>query len=355
MKNILKTTIFAFLLLAIGSCTTDTKVVAVAKGLVLHPMTPAGPYVLSPVNGDVDVVTLTWDMADNGVASIPSTYVVEIAKSGTSFANPITASPSSPAITYIWKEGYLNSILLANGFLPDAPADIDIRIKSTFGLGFYPLIQYSNVLSAKVTPFAQSALAFTKVGDDPANAPKMISSGLFTTDCEGYAYLVPGSYKFYTSVQNTYQGTNPYYGDNGSGAIVLNGSAINITTAGFYMIKADIGTKMTYSVTPSEWGIFGLAKPFPSSANKKMIFDVASNKWTLTIVLAGGKAIKFRNTASTLILGGFDATKVGVDFAGTTMSYNGKDILLPGTTAATYLVTLDLSSPRNYSYTLVKQ
>lgn len=356
MKNILKTTILAFVLISLGSCETDTHVVATANGFALQPITPSGPYVLSPLNGDNDVATFTWSVADNGVETIPSTYVIEIAKSGTNFAEPIIASPSSAATTYLWKEGYLNTILLQNGFLPDLAADIDIRVKSTLGLGSHSFNQYSNVFSTKVTPFAQPSFAFTKAGDNPANAPKMISSSLFTTDCEGYAWLEAGSYKFFISVQNVYQDTNPYYGDNGSGALVLNGAAINVATAGFYMIKANIGTSpTTYSVTRSEWGIFGLAKPFPTSVNRTMIYDPASKKWTLTVILSGGKGFKFRNTASTLILGEFDATKTGADYAGTKMSYNGKDIILPGTTPVNYKVTLDLNTPRAYTYTLVKQ
>lgn len=356
MKNILKTTIFAIFLITLGSCETDTHPVATANEFILSPVVPSGAYVLSPLNGDNDVATFTWTVADNGIETIPSTYVIEIAKAGTNFATPIIASPSATTTTYLWKEGYLNAILVNNGFLPDVASDIDIRIKATLGLGSHPFNQYSNVFTTKITPFAQSSFAFTKAGDNPANAPKLISSSLFTTHCEGYAWLEAGSYKFYTAVQNKYVDTNPFYGNNGSGGLALNGSAITVATAGFYMIKADIGTTpTTYSVTASEWGIFGEAKPFPTGVNRKMIYNTATKKWTLTITLNGGKGFKFRNTATTLILGLFDATKTGVDYAGTVMSYNGKDIVLPGTTPSSYIVTLDLNTPRAYTYTVAKQ
>jgi hypothetical protein len=168
--------------------------------------------------------------------------------------------------------------------------------------------------------------------------------------------LEVGAYKFYTAIGGVFLSTNPFYGDNGSGALVLNGAAINVTTAGFYLIKSDISkSPKTYSITAIEWGIYGLAKPFPTGVNKKMIYNSVSKKWELTVLLNGGKPFRFRNTASTLILGGFDETKVGADFAGTAMSYNGKDIYLAGTTALTYIVTLDLNSPRAYTYKLTKQ
>jgi hypothetical protein len=356
MKNIFKTTLFAIFLIVLGSCETDTHPVAEANGVTLSPMSPSGPYVLSPLNGDNNVATLTWTTADNGIETIPSSYIIEIAKAGTNFAVPIAASPSATTTTYTWTEGYLNPILISNGFLPDVAADIDIRIKSTLGLGSNSFIQYSNVFTTKVTPFAQSSFAFTKVGDNPANAPKLISSSLFTTDCEGYGWLEAGNYRFYTSVQNKYADTNPYYGSNGSGGLVLNGTAISVATAGFYYIKADIGTTpTTFSVTASSWAIYGLGTPFPTAANKAMVYNSATKKWERTLLLSGGKPFKFRNGTSTMILGDFDNTKVGADYAGTKMSYNGKDLFVAGTTPLTYIVTLDLNTPRAYTYTLVKQ
>jgi len=363
MKNILKITIFAFLLIAFVSCQEENLTVAKPNGIKLLDPSLASPFVLSPGNGDNDVTTLKWDNVDNGVSS-KSKYSVEIAKSGTNFAKPIEAGGGvnlsfEPAVSpsYVWRESYLNALLLDNDFLPEIPADIDVRIKSI--LGSEPsnaFVQYSNVITVKITPFTKATLAFTKDGQNPATAPKILSSSLYTSDCEGYAWLEAGSYKFFTSVLGVFQSSNPYYGNNGSGSLVLNGTAINVATAGFYLIKADTGANpRTYSVTASEWGIFGLAKPFPTGVNRKMIYNSVNKKWELTVILNGGKGFKFRNTTSTLILGSFDASKTGLDYAGTTMSYNGKDIILPGLTPSTYIVTLDLNAPRSYTYSLVKQ
>lgn len=359
MKNILKITFFALLLVSIGSCTNDKDPVATANGLNLKPITPSSPFVLSPVNGDNDVATISWDVADNGVATNPSVYVVEIAKGGTNFAEPIIASPSSTATTFVWKEGYLNSLLLENGFLPELAADIDVRVKSTLGIEFNTFVQYSNVLAIKVTPFSQAAFAFTKVGADPALAPKTLSSGLFTTDTEGYSWLEPGDYRFYTSAQNKFQSSNPYYGNDGSGSLGLNGTAINIPTAGYYRIMADIGASpKTYSITRiTAWGIIGDAKVF-NSANSlpAMTYDPADKKWKTVINLKGGKSFKFRaNNSNVINLGLGDAGTGMPDYAGTIMKYNGTTIFVLSTVTIPYIVTLDLSSPRNYTYTLVKQ
>ncbi len=356
MKNILKITTFAFLLITFASCTDTIDPKVSPNGFTLNALDPTGPFVLSPLDGDNVLATLTWGPADSGVTTVSPKYTVEIAKAGTNFEKPIVANTPSTALTVVWQEGYINKILLDNGFVPDAVADLDIRVKSVLGENTNNFVQYSNTVSMKVTPFAQLFLAFTKVGDNPANAPKTKSSSLYTSDCEGYAWLEVGTYRFYTAVGGVFQSSNPYYGDNGSGALVLNGAAINVATAGFYLIKADISkSPKTYSITAIEWGIYGLAKPNPTGLNRKMIYNATSKKWELTVLLNGGKPFRFRNTASTLILGDFDETKVGVDYAGKTMSYNGKDIYLAGTTALTYTITLDLNTPRAYTYTLVKQ
>lgn len=356
MKNILKIRTFAFLLISFASCTDVIDPMVAPLGFTLKAPTPSGPYVLSPLDGDNIVTTLTWDVANSGVATASPKYTVEIAKSGTNFANPIIANTPSTDLKVVWQESYLNALLLDKGFLPDAAADLDVRVKSDLGESANSFTQYSSTISIKVTPFAQIQFAFVKNGDNPANAPKMISSGLYASDCEGYAWLEAGSYKFYTSVGGVYQTSNPFYGDNGSGALVLNGTAINVATAGFYLLKANNGTSpKSYSLTAIEWGVYGLGTPVPTGLNKKMTYNSTSKKWELTLIISGGKPLLFRNTDSTFILGGFDEVKTGAEYAGKTMSYNGKNIILAGTTAASYKITLDLNTPRAYSYTMIKQ
>ncbi len=356
MKNILKITVFAFLIISFASCTDAVDPKVSANGLKLNALTPTSPFVLSPLDGDNLLTTLTWDAADNGVTTISPNYTVEIAKAGTNFAKPIAASLTSTALKVVWQEGYINSLLLDNGFVPDSAADLDVRVKSVLGESANSFTQYSNTISMKVTPFAQLFLAVTKVGDNPANAPKTKSSSLYTSDCEGYGWLEAGSYKLYTSVGGVFQSSNPFYGDNGSGALVLSGAGITVSTAGFYLIKADISTNpKTYSITASSWGIYGFATPNPTLVNKKMTYNPTTKKWEITALIGGGKPFRFRNSTSTSILGGFDSTKVGTDFAGTVMSYNGQDIYLAGTTAASYLVELDLNTPRAYTYTTTKK
>jgi hypothetical protein len=369
MKNILKTTILAFFLIAVASCETDTHIVASTSGFKINTPIAGTAYVLIPDDASKVVITLNWEKATDG--SIP-TYSIEIAKGGTNFANPIVAVKSTdqaPTGTYTWTTEYLNSILTAPDFLPCVQSDVDIRIKSTVGDKANAYTKYSDVVSIKVTPYLKGlpTLAFTLDGQNPASAPKIAASGILSTntDYEGYMWLEPGSYKFYTSQCGIYQTSNPYYGVNGTGSLVLNGaSGYTIATAGYYYVKADTATaKMSYSVTLiTAWGIIGTAKTTGTTNSlPAMVYDQITKKWktAANIRLKGGFVIKFRaNNSDAINLGEGNAGEGSPEFAGTTMKYNGPSFtvpVVPNVATNPYEVTLDLSSPRNYSFTLVKK
>ena len=68
MKNILKTTIFAFLFISFVSCTNDKEPVAVLNGFELRDASEfAPPSVLLQDNESQTFIDLEWDRADYGV------------------------------------------------------------------------------------------------------------------------------------------------------------------------------------------------------------------------------------------------------------------------------------------------
>lgn len=369
MKNILKTTIFVFLLIAIVSCETDTHLVASDKGFKLDAPTTGLNYVLKPEEADNDVITLNWDLSTDGTIPV---YTIEIAKGGTNFANPIIAVKStdqSPKGTYTWTTGFLNSLLDETNFPACVQTDLDIRIKSTLGANANSLVDYSNVVTIKVTPYAKGlqTIAFTLDGQDPATSPKMAAPGILSTDTdfEGYMWLEPGSYKFYTSQCGNFSSSNPYYGVNGSGTLVSNGTTgYTIATAGYYYVKADTdAAKMTYSVTLiTAWGVIGNAKTTGTTNSlPPLVYNKTTNVWetpSVGIRLKGGYTFKFRaNNSDAINLGEGNAGEGNSEYAGTTMKYNGPAFLVPLLTLPTnsYIITLDLSHPRAYTYTLTKK
>ena len=381
MKNFLKIAIFIFLPFLIGSCSeVDKDPVVSPNGFLLKEPTGGTSYILLPQN-DADIVTtLEWDQSNNGMPSV-SSYEIEIAKSGTNFANPINAvkvTDPSPTATYSWTVAYLNSLLNQIGFAPCESVNIDVRIKSILGLrAETQFIQYSNVRTIAVTPYSTNLplMAFSSDGNITDATPKLASSGILNSDYEGYMWLTPGTYKFYQPDACGSYATPTVYGDNGSGnTLAINGAGHQVLTAGFFLVKANTATTgpdaLSYTVRPTTWNVFGTAKNFPL-ANAAMTYDSATKLWKSTISLTSGYGFKFRSNGvgtNLLVLGKYLATTVGTgDYGGPILSYvpnttttatlPSNELPVEGArpnprTYVSYDVTLDLNSPRNYNYTI---
>jgi hypothetical protein len=378
MKNFLKTIIFAFLIIAIGSCEEDIDPKVSANGFALRAPDAPGSIVLQPTN-DADVVaTLNWDKSDNGGMTSVSTYKVEVAVSGTNFANAVTANLGNDVTTadrtYVLTAGELNTLVnQLPGYACGVPMDIDIKVKSTLGAGFYnAFTQYStNAITINVTPYSSAlpTIAFSSDGI-ATDANKMASSGVLRLDYEGYMYLTPGLYKFYKPDACGNYTTPTIYGDDNGGSfntLVANGSGYQVITAGFYLVKADLGTS-AYSVRPIIWNLYGSGKQTFPAANSVMAYDQTANLWKITLNLANGYGFKFRSNgtgANVLTLVKYIPASVNTsNYGGTELSYvlpggliTDNELVVPGVktnpkTYVSYDIVLDLSSPRNYKYTI---
>lgn len=82
------------------------------------------------------------------------------------------------------------------------------------------------------------------------------------------------------------------YGSSGSAnGLVAKGSNIN-AAAGFYFVEANIA-KMTYQVTETAWGLIGNATVGGWDNSTPMVYDRATNCWSVTTTLTEGE-FKFR-------------------------------------------------------------
>ncbi|NUY80701.1 SusE domain-containing protein [Flavobacterium sp. MAH-1] len=344
---------------------------------------PAEFSILTPDNGTSielveatpqtnPAVTFTWEDVDYGTPT-EVTYEVQFAKNGTDFAEP-SVMQSSTARSYTITVGALNTI--ARNYFDDGdPATedtgtIDVRIKSTVGTtGAEP--KYSNVVSIVVTPFIPVPTVAPKMyvvggfqsagnyGNDwtPATGAPLEAASPTSQNFEGYVYFANGSANYKFLPTNT--GWDGDYGDTGPSNGSYSGTleqtdevdcGLPGATAGFYRVKVNLGAtpSPTYELTAENWAITGSATPlgWPSADNvtipdTDMTYDPALKVWTIDINLTAGGAIKFRaNDAWTVNLGGADGV----------MTYGGADI--PITTSGNYTVHLDLSVPRQYTYTL---
>ena len=363
MKKILKLSTLALLLIAGVSCENDDQTIASATGgpELLTPL-DGSSYVLDPAAGSNEVTTLVWNHADYSVQTEVN-YDVEVALSGTDFATTVAGGSTTNRFV-VWSHEALNTVALEAGLTPYTAGDLEVRIKSSLGSNA-EMVAYSNIITITITPYTTDlpkiAVPGNHQGWSPPTAPLMASSGFGQTNFEGYISL-DGEFKFLRPKADgtfDWDGDSADWGDDGTfSGVLLNTGETNCTaTAGYYWVKANTAT-LTYSITPiTTWGIIGSATPGGWDSSTPMTYNPTTKKWSIVVTLVDGE-YKFRsnniwNAGSVQYnLGGFQADKVGDDYAGESMSYGGANLVV---TAGTYLVELDLSNPRAYTYTLTPQ
>lgn len=367
MKNITKSLIALLALVAISCSVEDVQdrpVVAGVDSPVLTAPLAGAAYVLSPDNADVQAERFTWKSANYG-GDVEVTYTVQIDTKGNAFKTPQELGTVKSQNQVSVSVGKLNAAALALKAAPFVAADFEVRVRSNVATD----IMFSNATGIVVTPYTtetpklwvpggyQIASGYGAADWAQATAPTLIAEGYGKTAFEGYVYFATAQDNtvdgkgFKLSTQADWNGTNYGIGAT-AGTISSAGTAKNfpIATPGYYKIKADTDpTKLTYSATKMTWAIIGNATPGGWDADTPMVYNPTTKKWTVTAVLttqaAPDNGLKFRANAS------WDFN-YGDDQPDGKLEDGGKNI---GTTAGTYLITLDLSNPRNYTYTMVKQ
>ncbi len=189
----------------------------------------------------------------------------------------------------------------------------------------------------------------------PADATPLAASADGNTDYEGFVYMNVDApeYKFLPS-NESFDGD---YGDAGTengdftGTIVQEGEVNAGTpegTGGYFLINVDTAA-LTYSLTETNWGVIGNATPTGWDSDTDMTYDPETKIWSVTLDLTEQEApdngIKFRaNDAWDLNIGDNDADG--------TMEFGGANIGIPED--GNYTITLDLSNPRQYTYSISK-
>lgn len=359
MKKILKISSLAFLLITAIACENDNQTIASAKGgpELIAPASGT-EYTLNPLNAaTTEATTLIWNHADYDVQTEVN-YEVQFAAAGTDFATIISGGITTSRFMTYTVEG-LNAIALQAGLTPYTAGDLDVRVRGTLGSNA-ELESFSNVITLKITSFTTDLpklyvvggfLGASGYGSDwtPADAVPLASSGFGETDYEGFVYFNQASFEYKFLPTNTsFDGD---YGDDGtfSGGLLQTGeSNATGTGAGYYRVKADTAA-LTYSLEPMTWAIIGDGTPGGWGTDTPMTYNQTTKKWSAIVTLTDQPApdhgMKFRANA------GWDVN-FGDNGADGSAEYGGTNI---GTTAGTYLVELDLSNPRMYSYTVTAQ
>ncbi|SHM06238.1 SusE domain-containing protein [Flavobacterium xinjiangense] len=353
MKNITKSIIALFAVVAFSCTVQDVQDRPVIEGVdspVLTAPTSGAAYVLSPANAAAQAERFTWKSANFG-GDVQVTYAVEMDKKGNAFKTPQSIGSVISANQVSVSVESMNKAALLLKATPFSPGEFEVRVKSSAGA---LAAMYSNVVGIVVTPYTTEnpklwvpggyAKASGYPNDwDPATSPQLSASGYGKVDFEGYVNFndANAEYKF-TSFPE-------WKGEFGAGATAgtldPKGANLKIPAAGYYQIVVDT-EKLTYKATATSWGIIGSATAGGWDNSTAMTYNKTTKLWSVTATLTGAE-FKFRaNNGWDINLG---KLKTAPD--GSHLEYGGDNIAVA---AGNYTITLDLSSPRNYKYTITK-
>ncbi len=354
-------------LLALNSCETEDDVVFTTQdsNAAVVTLPDNGAAIVLDINNQMSTAaTIVWDEADYSVPTAVS-YTIQLAVSGTDFAAPADAGATTNNFI-VWTHEQLNEIAVNSLMLaPFTAANVDLRVKSTIGDGAEAA--YSNIVTLSITPYTTDlprlAVAGNHQGWNPSDlevdyVPYLASSAFGESDYEGFVYL-DGGFKFVEANNvGVFEWGNKDWGDDGSfsGALISDGETDLSASAGYYYVKAntdpnDDGSEPgSYSIQATNWGVIGNATPTGWDSDTDMTYDADAKTWSVTLDLipqeAPDNGLKFRANDDWNL-------NIGDDDGDGSMEFSGQNIGVE--TAGTYLITLDLSNPRSYSYSIELQ
>jgi starch-binding outer membrane protein SusE/F len=363
MKNITKILIALFAIVAF-SCTQDDvenrPVITSKDAPVLTAPSVGATYVLTPENASATAERFTWDSANFG-GDVVITYSVQMDVKGGDFTSASTLGSVPSANQIAVSVEVMNNAALALGAAPFEATEFNIRVVATTGVS--TSIVSESTTGIVITPYTTESpklwvpggyQAASGYGADwtPSSAPQIQAAGYGKTAFEGYVYFATaqnGSLDGQGFLFNPAANWDHKYGQGATeGTLTVDGgSNLSVTPAGYYLVKADTDpAKLTYSLTETKWGIIGSATSGGWDNSTAMTYDKDTRLWKITATLTSG-AWKFRaNNSWDINLGALKPTADGVN-----LEYGGGDISVD---AGTYTITLDLSTPRVYKYTITK-
>jgi starch-binding outer membrane protein SusE/F len=172
----------------------------------------------------------------------------------------------------------------------------------------------------------------------PDKSPQVISTVSAPDNLEGYVYMVNTTNAWKFATQPNWDGPN--YGDGGTGILDPNGGNFS-STAGYYKMNVNAAA-LTYTSVATVWGVIGDASPNGWNDETALTYNPSLRTWIGGMSLTAAY-IKFRANHS------WDYN-YGSDLADGHLSAGGANI--PISLAADYSITLDLSHPNTYTYSV---
>jgi hypothetical protein len=345
--------IFAIVLIT-GSCKRDDIMVKSTSGTAPVLTASNSTLILKSDDAANEAVTFDFSKANYGYSSAVL-YTLQFDKEGNNFAAPKEFTIDASAATQKFTVADLNNALALMGYSANTPSGLEVRIKSELRAGVGTL--YSNVAKLMVTTYPiivvypSLYVPGAYQGWAPATAAK-VASVKDDKVYEGYVDFTAATdlnFKYTADTEWKLQygwasstNTSTYAG--GTFAAGANGNLF-VPAAGYYLLTANVNNN-TWSAQKTTFGIVGDATPSGWDIDTQMAFNAATQEWTVTAQLLGGKKLKFRANGAWTINYGENAPANGF------LKLNGGDITIPAD--GNYTVVLNLSNPGNYTYSITK-
>lgn len=350
--NIMKKLALASMALLLASaCKKEGEVITVSTGDAPTLASSATVLVLSKENEDQNAITFDWDAyqvswSNASVATDLVNYTLQISRAGNNFQN-VLVSKDTESTSAAFTTKQLNEAMIAAQIAPGDVADFEARLRVSTAANRQ---HYTNVISLQITSY-----------EDVVALPTLYLAGSFNgwshrddfrvvsrnhdDDYEGYVNFPDAGTEFKFSSEAGWGGTN--YGDAGDGNLSTDGGAGNLQVAdeGHYLLRANI-EELKWSATKVTWALIGeAAGGWGDGDDVPLTYNPETRVWTATVTMSAGPW-KFRAN------GGWDLN-LGAGSQAGVLAYGGGDFNLEA--SGTYLVTLDLSNPDQYTYTIEQQ
>jgi hypothetical protein len=341
------------LALSIAGCEEDPNLTVLRDVSFSGPITASEESViLVEADSIAEVITFNWPAVDYFVVA-PVTYSIQVTTPSdeATWANAREVTVGNDVLTYTFAGKQLNEIGTELGLEPGTEYQLVCRVKSFVDRSSYSeSIRIALTTYEEFTSYPSLWVPGAYEGWDPSTAPTIVSvnnDDIF----EGYLYFPTGEIKL--TAQPAWEPMA--YGDGGSGNIIeanYAGGNFNIAEEGYYLFAADLNT-MKYLLVKTTWGIIGGATPGGWGGDTQMTYDPDTKAWSVTCDMLAAGSFKFRaNGAWQYDFGKDDEGNLAycnhpwkpyVDRPQFTVPSDGN-----------YTITLDLSVPGDYQYSIVK-
>lgn len=214
------------------------------------------------------------------------------------------------------------------------------------GTGYGSDVQFTTLANTRTWNLPGDYVAASYPGStfadwSPDKSPQVKSTVTAPDNLEGYVYMSKTSNQWKFATQPNWDGPN-YTAGTVPGTLSETGDNI-ASPAGYYKINVNAApTPMTYTAVATAWGVIGDASPNGWNDETALTYSPTLRTWNGGMSLSAAY-IKFRANHS------WDFN-YGSDLADGKLSAGGANIQIA--LAADYAITLDLSNPNAYTYSV---